>query len=245
MYGVYGTMPDLLRLGLKDPRLQFLLKPAATSVGPDPMLHAVGEWLGRDKPIAVLDFAGVPPEAADAAIGVVLSLVLNLAMRASDDETAIGRSLPILFVLEEAHRYLDDGASALTRESANKIAREGRKYGVGVWLVSQRPTELPETALAQCGTLIALRLTNSADQGAIKTALPDDVSGLSAILPALRTGEALISGEAAVIPTRTVLDLPNPLPRAEDPNLEGWRRNPKKFEIEQAIASWRGTYGEE
>jgi len=245
MYGVYGTMPDLLRLGLKDPRLQFLLKPAADAAGPDPMLEAVTEWLGRDKPIAVLDFAGVPPEASDAAIGVVMNLILHLAMRGSDSDIAIGRNLPVLLVLEEAHRYLSDGASALTRESANKIAREGRKYGVGMWLVSQRPTELPDTALAQCGTLIALRLTNSADQSAVKTALPDDVAGLSAILPALRTGEALISGEAAVIPTRTILDIPRPSPRAEDPSLVGWRRNPKTFEIEQAIASWRGTYGGE
>lgn len=245
MYGVYGTMPDLLRLGLKDPRLQFLLRPAASAAGPDPMLHAITEWLGRDKPIAVLDFSGVPPEASDAAIGVVLSLILQLAMRASDSDVAIGRSLPVLLVLEEAHRYLGDGASALTRDSANKIAREGRKYGVGMWLVSQRPTELPDTALAQCGTLIALRLTNSADQATVKTALPDDVAGLSAVLPALRTGEALISGEAAVIPTRTILNIPNPWPKAEDPSLQGWRREPKKFEIEQAIASWRGTYGEE
>jgi len=209
------------------------------------MLEAVTEWLGRDKPIAVLDFAGVPPEASDAAIGVVMNLILHLAMRGSDSDIAIGRNLPVLLVLEEAHRYLSDGASALTRESANKIAREGRKYGVGMWLVSQRPTELPDTALAQCGTLIALRLTNSADQSAVKTALPDDVAGLSAILPALRTGEALISGEAAVIPTRTILDIPRPSPRAEDPSLVGWRRNPKTFEIEQAIASWRGTYGGE
>lgn len=245
MYGVYGTMPDLLRLGLKDPRLQFLLKPAASVAGPDPMLQAITEWLGKDKPIAVLDFAGVPPEASDAAIGVVMNLILHLAMRASDSDIAIGRNLPVLLVLEEAHRYLNEGASTLTRDSANKIAREGRKYGVGMWLVSQRPTELPDTALAQCGTLIALRLTNSADQGTVKTALPDDVAGLSAILPALRTGEALISGEAAVIPTRTVLDMPNPLPKAEDPSLIGWRRNPKVFEIEKAIASWRGTYGGE
>ncbi|MFD1042899.1 helicase HerA-like domain-containing protein [Pseudoxanthomonas kaohsiungensis] len=245
MYGVHGTMPDLLRLGLRDPRLQFLLKPKATFAGPDPMVHAIIEWLGRDKPIAVLDFSGVPPEAADAAIGVVLSLILQVAMRAPDGDQAIGKNLPVLLVLEEAHRYLSEGASMLTRESANKIAREGRKYGVGMWLVSQRPTELPETALAQCGTLIALRLTNSADQGAVKTALPDDVSGLSAVLPALRTGEALVSGEAAVIPTRTVLDVPSPFPKAEDPSLAGWRKDLKEFQVDQAISSWRGTYGEE
>ena len=245
MYGAYGTMPDLLRLGLKDPRLQFLLNPAATLEGPDPMLQAVSEWLGRDKPIAVLDFAGVPPEAADAAIGVVLNLILHLAMRGAEADGAVGRGLPVLLVLEEAHRYLNDGASALTRDAANKVAREGRKYGVGMWLVSQRPTELPDTALAQCGTLIALRLTNSSDQGTVKAALPDDVSVLSAILPALRTGEAIISGEAAVIPTRTVLDMPNPLPRAEDPSLTGWRRQPKVIDVAQALASWRGTYGED
>jgi uncharacterized protein len=107
----------------------------------------------------------------------------------------------------------------LTRDSANRIAREGRKYGIGLLLVSQRPTELPDTALAQCGTLIALRLSNTSDQGTIRGALPDSVAGLAAVLPSLRTGEAIVSGEALVLPVRALLDKPSPMPLAEDPSL--------------------------
>lgn len=130
----------------------------------------------------------------------------------------------------------------MARDAANRIAREGRKYGIGLTLVTQRPAELPDTALAQCGTLIALRLSNSADQGKIRAALPDSVAGLAAALPALRTGEAVISGEALVLPARALVDCPDPLPRAEDPSLRAWRDEPTIPDLAPALAAWRGTY---
>ncbi len=246
LFNVYGSMPDRLRLGLLDPRLQFFLRPPVSLDGQDPLEGVVREWLGGDRPISVLDFAGVPPEAADAAIGVVLNLLFELALRAPAGGGGIGRLCPALIVLEEAHKYLGKNATELTRESANRIAREGRKYGVGLWLISQRPTELPDTALAQCGTLIALRLTNSSDQGTVKAALPDNVVGLSSVLPSLRTGEAIVSGESTIIPCRVILNRPNPLPLAEDPLLDSWRGLEKKLSFKGALAAWRGIYnGEE
>ena len=172
----------------------------------------------------------------------MLNLVFEVALRCDRDGPGIGRPCPVLVVLEEAHRYLGEGASALTRESANRIAREGRKYGVGLLLVTQRPTELPKTALAQCGTIVALRLSNSEDQGAIKTALPDAVASLSAVLPSLRTHEAIISGEALVLPARVALDNPDPWPQAEDPSLKPWRQDPHVPDVQPALAAWRGTY---
>ena len=242
LHGMYGTSPDLLRLGLLDPQLRFFQEPGADPSGADPLVGVMHEWLGGDKPLSVLDFSGVPAAAADAAIGVVLNLVFEVALRCERDEAGIGRPSPVLVVLEEAHRYLGESASALTRGSANRIAREGRKYGVGLLLVTQRPTELPKTALAQCGTIVALRLSNSEDQGAIKTALPDAVAGLAAVLPSLRTHEAIISGEALVLPARAVLDNPDPWPAAEDPSLRSWRRDPQVPDVEPALAKWRGTY---
>ncbi|MEX2119482.1 MAG: ATP-binding protein [Pirellulales bacterium] len=242
MYGVYGTSPDLLRLGLLDPRLRFFQEPPGDSAGPDPLVGVMQEWVGRDKPVSVLDFNGVPSDAADAAIGVVLNLLLEVALRCEVGGEGIGRPSPVLLVLEEAHRYLGEGASALTRNSANRIAREGRKYGVGLLLVTQRPTELPKTALAQCGTIVALRLSNSEDQGAIKTALPDAIAGLAAVLPSLRTHEAIISGESLVLPARTVLDTPDPWPKAEDPSLEPWRGDPRIPDVAPALKAWRETY---
>jgi len=242
MYGVYGTTPDLLRLGLLDPRLQFFQEPQGDLAGPDPLVGAMQEWLGGDKPVSVLNFNGVPTDAADAAIGVVLNLLLEVALRCEVGGEGIGRPSPVLLVLEEAHRYLGEGASALTRNSANRIAREGRKYGIGLLLVTQRPTELPKTALAQCGTIVALRLSNSEDQGAIKTALPDAIAGLAAVLPSLRTHEAIISGESLVLPARTILDTPDPWPSAEDPSLKPWREDPKVPNVAPALIAWRETY---
>lgn len=241
-FGTYGTMPSLLRLGLLEPQLQFFQEPRGEARGQDPLVGVVQEWLGGIHPVSVLDFSGVPAAAADLAIGVVLNLLFELCLYSEVGGPGIGRPSPVLIVLEEAHRYLGAGASALTRDSANRIAREGRKYGIGLMLVTQRPTELPDTALAQCGTLIALRLSNAADQGTIRGALPDNVAGLAAVLPSLRTGEAIISGEALVLPVRALLDRPNPMPLAEDPSLDSWRQDPRAPDVAPALAAWRGTY---
>jgi hypothetical protein len=242
MHGVHGSTPELLRLGLLDPRLAFFQEPRADPAGSDPLVHVMAAWVGHDRPVSVLDFSGVPDEASELAIGVVLNLLFEAAVRTPADGVGIGRPRPVLVILEEAHRYLGDAAQAMARGSANRIAREGRKYGIGLLLVTQRPSELPDTALAQCGSLIALRLSNSADQAKIRAALPDSVAGLAAVLPSLRTGEAVITGEALALPARTLVDLPDPLPRAEDPSLEPWRLAPTIPDLAPAIAEWRGTY---
>jgi hypothetical protein len=242
MFGVYGTTPHLLRLGLLDPQLRFFQEPLGDPEGIDPLIVVAQDWLGGTQPVSVLDFSGVPTIAADLAIGVVMNLLFELCIHTPPAGPGIGRCSPVLIVLEEAHRYLGADASPLTCNAANRIAREGRKYGIGLMLVTQRPTELPDTALAQCGTLIALRLTNTADQGAIRGALPDTVAGLASVLPSLRTGEAIVSGESLVLPVRALLDRPNPPPLADDPSLASWREEPHLPDVQLALAQWRGTY---
>lgn len=241
-YGTYGTTPDLLRLGLLDPQLRFFQEPPGDPQGHDPLVEVMQEWLGGEQPISVLNFSGVPSAAADLAIGVILNLVFEVSLRSKQGGPGIGRPSPVLVVLEEAHRYLGAGASHLTRNSANRIAREGRKYGIGLLMVTQRPTELPDTALAQCGTLVALRLSNTEDQGAIRAALPDTVAGLAAVLPSLRTFEAVVSGDAVILPARILIDRPDPMPQAEDPSLAPWRQEPRLPDVGPALANWRGTY---
>ena len=242
LHGSHGSTPELLRLGLLDPRLAFFQEPQADPEGTDPLVGVMACWLGGKRPVSVLDFSGVPTQATELAIGVVLNLLFEAAVRTPADGPGIGRPRPVLIVLEEAHRYLSEAAVAMTRSAANRIAREGRKYGVGLLLITQRPSELPDTALAQCGSLIALRLTNSADQGKIRAALPDSVSGLAAVLPSLRTGEAVITGEAVTLPARTLVDSPSPPPAAEDPSLAPWRRPATVPDLASAIAAWRGAY---
>ncbi|MDF3319900.1 ATP-binding protein [Rhodococcus sp. C3V] len=240
-YNVHGRIPELLRLGLQDPRLAFLRGPEGTVGGNDPLESSMQQWLGHTSPISVLDFNGVPPYSAELAIGVILHLLFETAIRTTADEPGIGRARPVLIVLEEAHRYLGDAAASMVKLAVNRIAREGRKYGIGLMLVTQRPSELPDTALSQCGTLIALRLTNSSDQAKIRHALPDNVAGLAEALPSLRTGEAIIAGEALVLPARTIIDRPSPLPLAEDPTLDSWRLTSTTPHISPALARWRGT----
>lgn len=243
-HGHYGTAPDRMRLRLADPRFRFLLEPAGEPDGVDPLSEVVQQWLGDEKPVSVLDFSGVPAEVTDLAVGLVLQLLFEIAVWS--DKDGIGRPRPVLIVLEEAHRYLGDSATTrVSRESANRIAREGRKYGVGLLLVTQRPSELPDTALSQVGTVIALRLTNGTDQSRVKDALPDAVAGLADALPALRTGEAIVVGEAVTLPTRVRLDLPNPRPEADDPSLKSWRGVATVNTVTGAIARWRGLVTEE
>jgi DNA helicase HerA-like ATPase len=244
-HGMHGALPELLRLGLLDPRLSFLQQPEGDGEGSDPLTDEVANWLGREKPVSILDFSGVPEAASEMAIGVILTLIFEAAIRSPSIGDGIGRSRPVLVVLEEAHKYLGDSAVAMARRAANRIAREGRKYGVGLMLVTQRPSELPDTALAQSGTLVALRLSNSADQAKIRAALPDSVSGLAAVLPSLRTGEALITGESVSLPVRTLIDAPTPFPNAHDPSLDSWRSQSSVPNVAAAIASWRGTYSPE
>jgi DNA helicase HerA-like ATPase len=243
-FGAYANVPERLRLGLVDPRMKFFLELTGSTDGPDPLVPAMQEWLGGRQPVSVLNFNGVPAEAAEAAIGVILRLLFEVAVRSPDEGPGIGRPNPVLVILEEAHRYLGDESAELARNSANRIAREGRKYGIGLMLVTQRPSELPDTALAQCGTLISLRLSSQADQTKIRSALPDSVAGLAAVLPSLRTGEAIISGEAVVLPSRVLIRRPDPLPKAEDPSLAPWRAAKLPAELHQALAAWREAYAQ-
>ena len=244
-FNAYGNIPNQLRLGLLDPRLRFLHRVSAPPEGPDPLIGAAQEWLGGTKAISVLDFSGVPAHASDVAIGAILTLLFELALRSNPEGPGIGRPNPVLIVLEEAHRYLGQDAAVATREATSRIAREGRKYGVGLMLVSQRPSELPDTALSQCGTLIALRLTNSTDQGRIRSALPDSIEGLAAVLPSLRTGEAIVSGEAVTLPVRVLVNRPNPMPQSADPSTGVWRQPKKLPDVTSALQEWRGIYQEE
>ena len=123
-----------------------------------------------------------------------------------------------------------------------RIVKEGRKFGVGAMIVSQRPSEIDETILSQCGTFISLRLSNSADRGKVQAALSDSLSGLMDSLPVLRTGEAIITGEAALLPVRCRISLPpeNRRPSSGDPRVsEAWSQERKDSTYARPVAAWR------
>jgi DNA helicase HerA-like ATPase len=132
-----------------------------------------------------------------------------------------GRERPLFIVLEEAHSYLSRESSNAAAEAVRRIAKEGRKYGVGIMIVSQRPSEIDSTILSQCGTLFAMRLSNDTDRGHVTSASSENLKGLFDMLPVLRTGEAIIVGEAVSLPIRTMIDPPskNRKPDSEDPRV--------------------------
>lgn len=242
-YGHYSPLPDRMAVRLKDPRFAFLAREFPSVADPDPLQGCLSSWLGGDRPVSVLDFSGVPSEAADVAIGAVLTLLFEVAL-ACPEGSGIGRSRPVWIVLEEAHRFIGDkvaGTAGAAKLAAERIAREGRKYGLGLMIVSQRPSELSETALSQCGTIVSMRLSNTGDQSRVKSALPDTVANLAEALPALRTGEALVTGEATTLPARVLVEMPSPAPQAADPSIASWQGEAASNDVVRAIAHWRGT----
>jgi uncharacterized protein len=237
---------NLLRSRLLDRRYDFILHPGPwepdlagqTAQDLDTLLAG---WLGHDRPITILDLSGVPSTVLVRLIGSILRIVYE-ALYWSREKTEGGVLRPLLVVMEEAHRYVSPDSGNVAADVVKRIAKEGRKYGVGAMLVSQRPSEIDETVLSQCGTLIALRLSNPADRSRVKGALPDNLSGLMDLLPVLRTGETIISGEAARLPVRCRVSLPpaDRLPRSSDPEVSAaWRSRRVAEGYDRMVASWR------
>lgn len=239
-FGAFRPLTERIKARLMDPLYLFLERTRTSALTDDPLPGVISDWLGDARPISILNFSGVPAEAADIAIGAVLTLLLEAALSSTED-AGIGRNRPILIVLEEAHRFIGSEArSALARLAVERIAREGRKYGVGIMMVTQRPSEVSETVLSQCGTIIAHRLTNPSDQSRIESSLPDAVAELAQSLPALRTGEVIIAGEAISLPSRVLVDRPNPEPHAADPRIDSWLGTAAANDLGASIARMRG-----
>jgi hypothetical protein len=144
--------------------------------------------------------------------------------------------------MEEAHRYLSREAEGPARPMVQRVVKEGRKFGIGAMIISQRPSEIDETILSQCGTFVALRLSNANDRNKIQAALPDSLAGIIDSLPVLRTGEAIITGEAARLPIRCRIALPPEgyRPSSEDPKVaDQWSRKRIREDYNRMVASWR------
>lgn len=155
----------------------------------------------------------------DVTVGLITRFVYD-SMFWGRNEPNTGRNRPLLIAYEEAHSYLGKNNNTVyAREAVERIFKEGRKFGLGAIVISQRPSELSETILAQVGTFIALRLTNSSDQSIVKSMAPDNMNSLINLLPSLRIGEAVIVGEAISIPSRVRLPLQSPRPDSSDPEL--------------------------
>jgi len=212
---------------LRDSAYDFLFHPGdySDATSPKDLHDLLNDWIGGEERLTILDLAGVPFGVLDITVGLITRFVFD-SMFWGRNEPYTGRQRPLFIAFEEAHSYLNkSGANNYARDAVESIFKEGRKFGVGAMIISQRPSEIAETILAQVGTFIALRLTNSTDQSIVKSSAPDNLISLIDLLPSLRTGEALVIGEAVTIPSRVRIPLQTPRPTSEDPKLvECWRK---------------------
>lgn len=244
---------------LRDPRFAFLFKAGdwlpdvegKTSKDLDALLQ---NWIGGKEPITILDLSGIPASVLNDLIGALLRILYDALFWARKLPEG-GRERPLLIVLEEAHTYLGKENSGVAATAVKRIAKEGRKYGVGLMVVSQRPAEIDSTILSQCGTIFAMRLANDTDRGHVTSAASDNLKGLFEMLPILRTGEAIIVGEAVSLPVRTLIEPPpkDRRPDSVDPRVAvrgsiqkdgfegpgGWNQKRDEPDYAAVVRQWR------
>lgn len=253
-----GKQVMLLGTKLRIPRYDFIFKPSTWLPKEDGKIEddldlLLKSWIGSDRPVTILDLSGIPADILQTTIGVLLRLLYEALFWARNLSQG-GRNRPLLIVMEEAHIYLNDDFKGMASNVVQRIVKEGRKYGIGAMIVSQRPSEINSTILSQCGTFFALRLTNASDRSHITSALSDNLDGLTGMLPILRTGEAIILGEAVKLPMRTTIEAPpkDRRPDSQDPiifdeisteksqNPSGWgNKMEDNPHYEELVETWR------
>lgn len=232
----------LMRLDskLNDVRYDFLLKPKVRKDSAS-LSSLLRDFIGLGTPkvaVTVIDLSSVPFDVRP----TVAAQIGRLAFEFNYWNPEY-REFPILLMCEEAHAYIprdNESQFAGSRKSMERIAKEGRKYGVGLAVVSQRPHEVSETVLAQCGTFICLRITNPDDQAYVRRLVPESEGDLVTVLASLGRGEALILGEAVPLPIRLQFDKPNPTPNSDDVDFyEKWKSGPSEINVDTIVNRWR------
>ncbi|HHF0535692.1 TPA: ATP-binding protein [Vibrio alginolyticus] len=220
---------DKLKVLRRDTRLSFMMKCWVDNEEEIKLHQVLNQFIGAPsqagKDIRIIDISGLPNEVAGPLTALIARLLFQYKVFQTQQEK---EKDPILLVCEEAHRYVPDHGEAqyaAAQGAIRRIAREGRKYGIGLMLVSQRPADVDSTVISQCGTWVVLRLTNSADQQHVARFLPDGLSGMVGALPILSQQEAIFVGEGAALPSRVrVRDLKeDQLPKSNTiPFAQGW-----------------------
>lgn len=232
----------LMRLDskLSDIRYDFLLKPKIRKDSAS-LSSLLRDFVGLGTPksaVTVIDLSSVPFDVRP----TVAAQIGRLAFEFNYWNPKY-REFPILLMCEEAHAYIpraSESQFAGARKSMERIAKEGRKYGVGLAVVSQRPHEVSETVLAQCGTFICLRITNPNDQAYVRSLVPESEGDLVSVLAGLGRGEALVLGEAVPLPTRLQFDEPDPTPNSDDVDFYAmWKDGPTDLDVDAIVKRWR------
>ncbi len=224
-----------------DPRYQFMFSGMLVGDTMAEFISTVFRMPSDGKPISIIDVSGVPSDITSTVVAVLSRLVFDFAIWGRDEKTR-----PILLVCEEAHRYVPNEANADGSSVGNilgRIAKEGRKYGISLGLITQRPSDLAEGVLSQCGTIISMRLNNDRDQAFVKAAMPEGARGFLDSIPALRNRECIICGEGVAIPIRVSFDNLEEIkrPASEDPSfVELWNASGGEEDaVQRTVQRWR------
>jgi len=226
-----------------DPRYTFMFSGMLVSDSMPGLIAKLFRLPSHGKPISIVDVSGVPSEVTSVVVSVLARMVFDYAIWSRTEAQR-----PLLLVCEEAHRYVPKDELAengqAVRKILERIAKEGRKYGVSLGLITQRPSDLAEGVLSQCGTIVSMRLNNDRDQACVRAAMPEGARGFLDAIPALRNRECIVCGEGVAIPIRVRFDdlEPEKRPASSDPSFARlWRETgDEEGIIQRTIKRWRG-----
>lgn len=234
---------------LADKRLDFLLGDESRDTSFEDVLKSLIGYGESKTNITIIDLSGVPFDVLSITVSLISRILfeygyyykrLRIAENNNENEA---NDVPLLLVYEEAHKYAPNNDAAkyrASRESIERIAKEGRKYGITLLLASQRPSEISETIFSQCSNFLALRLTNPSDQNYVKRLLPDTMGNLVDRMPFLRAGESLLIGDAVVLPSVVQIDMCDPTPASSDiPYWQLWQEPWHDLDFEAIKRMWR------
>ncbi|WP_281847635.1 ATP-binding protein [Olleya namhaensis] len=234
---------------LNDKRFDFLLGDKSKQITfEDTIKQLIGQNCEPKSNVTILDLSGVPFEVLSITVSLISRIIFEYGYyykkirTKKDPNEKVNNDTPFLLVYEEAHKYVPKSDLVKYRASKNsieRIAKEGRKYGVTLLLASQRPSELSETIFSQCNNFVAMRLTNPVDQNYVKRLLPDTLGNLTDKLPSLQAGEGLLIGEAVILPSIIKVDECSLPPSSNDiPYWELWKEEWKEADINEIKTEW-------
>ncbi len=249
LYGKLTNFVNRLENKINDKRLDFLIGEKSKKITfQETIKQLIGFNETSKSNVTVIDLSGVPFEVLSITVSLISRIVFEygyiykrLRNNINPNEK-INNDIPILLVYEEAHKYVPNSDLVKYRsskKSIERIAKEGRKYGVTLLLASQRPSEISETIFSQCNNFIAMRLTNPVDQGYVKKLLPDSLGSLIEKMPSLKQGEALLIGESVILPSIVQIDRCTNEPSSNDiPYWELWKEEWKDMDIDKIKEEW-------
>lgn len=242
MYGQFTRLLMRIDAKLNDKRYDLIFHPMKynTSASMELLFRKIlGEEKKNHKKLVIVDISPIPFDVRNSVISLIMRCLFDFAYWF---KRMHGKAYPIIVFCDEAHIYLNDKESYAepSRMAAEKIAKEGRKYGISLVVISQRPREVSSTILSQCNTFLCLRISNPDDQAYVRNLLPDSIRGIVSMFSTLKRGECILLGDSVIMPTRVKIDMPGAKPHSEDTSFyREWNRAHEEVDINRVLDAWR------